>query len=74
MADMDAFERRLADALRRYADEVSVAVDAVEVAHKLIRITNERHSSIASTPVLVSRECDCLLMSAATGWKWLDSK
>jgi hypothetical protein len=35
MADMDAFERRLADALRRYADEVSVAVDAVEVAHRV---------------------------------------
>ena len=35
MADMDAFERRLADALRRYADEVSVAVDAAEVAHKV---------------------------------------
>ena len=35
MADRDAFERRLADALRRYADEVSVAVDAAEVAHKV---------------------------------------
>ncbi len=35
MVDTDAFERRLADALRRYADEVSVAVDAAEVAHKV---------------------------------------
>jgi hypothetical protein len=35
MVDMDAFERRLAEALRRYADEVSVAVDAAGVAHKV---------------------------------------
>jgi hypothetical protein len=35
MAEMDAFERRLADALRRYADEVSVAVDAAELAHNV---------------------------------------
>ena len=46
--------------------------DAVAVARKLIRITSERHRMIAVTPTLVSPDCDCLLMSAVTGWKWLD--
>lgn len=46
--------------------------DAIAVAHKLIRITNERHRLIASTPTKVSPDCDCLLMSALTGWRWLD--
>jgi hypothetical protein len=46
MADMDAFERRLADALRRYADEVSVVVDAAEVAHK-VALEHPRRGAIS---------------------------
>ncbi|OGN87277.1 MAG: hypothetical protein A2X23_09995 [Chloroflexi bacterium GWC2_73_18] len=35
MAEMDAFERRVAGTLLHYADDVSVAVDAAAVAHRV---------------------------------------
>jgi len=34
MTEMDAFERRVAETLRRYADDVTPVADAVEVAHR----------------------------------------
>lgn len=51
MADMDAFERRLADALRRYADEVSVAVDAAEVAHN-VALEHPRRGATGGWPLV----------------------
>jgi len=35
MAEMDAFERRVADTLLRFADEVAPSVDAAAVAHRV---------------------------------------
>jgi hypothetical protein len=68
MAEMDAFERRVADTLLRYADEVVPSVDAAAVAHRVALEHPRRRAGagLASLRlVAVPRVAWLLLLAAA---------
>ena len=67
MAEMDAFERRVADTLLRYADEVVPSVDAAVVAHRVAREHPRRRAGagLASLRLVAVPRLAWLLLLAA---------
>jgi hypothetical protein len=65
MAEFDAFERRVADTLAWYADDVSPAVDAAAVAHRVaLEHPRDRASALAWRAPAVPRAAGALLLLA----------
>ena len=65
MAEMDAFERRVVDTLAWYAEDVSLAVDAAAVAHRVALEHPRRRARVrAWVPAEVPRLAWLLLLTA----------